>query len=225
MVEKLKSSVSCFRFLNRTIIRPQFRCENWGEILEKCFHFCSLMCPSVRPIQSTATSPAISIHELGHTGATKTERTGIHRLKSEIKQVGGFSPHLVSSTLLILFSYLTSFSFIILSQFFKSHLVSFDWTHLINILISYIISFDLVSTPLISFTFSNFVLYFQNLTLYFYFFFPVFHHFWSPLLILFYLLCCSYLVSHLMLCDWRCSCSDCSWTALDRSAWVGFDNI
>ncbi|XP_045889011.1 phosphorylase b kinase regulatory subunit alpha, liver isoform isoform X4 [Micropterus dolomieu] len=41
---------------------------------------------SVRPIQSTATSPAISIHELGHTGATKTERTGIHKLKSEIKQ-------------------------------------------------------------------------------------------------------------------------------------------
>uniref|UniRef100_A0A3B3BY81 Phosphorylase b kinase regulatory subunit n=1 Tax=Oryzias melastigma TaxID=30732 RepID=A0A3B3BY81_ORYME len=42
---------------------------------------------SMRPIQSTATSPAISIHELGHTGATKTERTGIHKLKSEIKQV------------------------------------------------------------------------------------------------------------------------------------------
>uniref|UniRef100_A0A3Q1IU67 Phosphorylase b kinase regulatory subunit n=1 Tax=Anabas testudineus TaxID=64144 RepID=A0A3Q1IU67_ANATE len=35
-----------------------------------------------------STSPAISIHELGHTGATKTERTGIHKLKSEIKQVG-----------------------------------------------------------------------------------------------------------------------------------------
>uniref|UniRef100_A0A7N6AFF9 Phosphorylase b kinase regulatory subunit n=1 Tax=Anabas testudineus TaxID=64144 RepID=A0A7N6AFF9_ANATE len=33
-----------------------------------------------------STSPAISIHELGHTGATKTERTGIHKLKSEIKQ-------------------------------------------------------------------------------------------------------------------------------------------
>uniref|UniRef100_A0A3Q4HUT3 Phosphorylase b kinase regulatory subunit n=1 Tax=Neolamprologus brichardi TaxID=32507 RepID=A0A3Q4HUT3_NEOBR len=41
---------------------------------------------SMRPIQSAATSPAISIHELGHTGATKTERTGIHKLKSEIKQ-------------------------------------------------------------------------------------------------------------------------------------------
>uniref|UniRef100_A0A4W6CH30 Phosphorylase b kinase regulatory subunit n=1 Tax=Lates calcarifer TaxID=8187 RepID=A0A4W6CH30_LATCA len=37
---------------------------------------------------SPPTSPAISIHELGHTGATKTERTGIHKLKSEIKQVG-----------------------------------------------------------------------------------------------------------------------------------------
>ncbi|KAM9409085.1 phosphorylase b kinase regulatory subunit alpha, liver isoform 3-T3 [Pholidichthys leucotaenia] len=48
---------------------------------------------SMRPIQSAATSPAISIHELGHTGATKTERTGIHKLKSEIKQIfsGGFS--------------------------------------------------------------------------------------------------------------------------------------
>ncbi|XP_029701565.1 phosphorylase b kinase regulatory subunit alpha, liver isoform isoform X4 [Takifugu rubripes] len=41
---------------------------------------------SMRPIQSTATSPAISIHEIGHTGATKTERTGIRKLKSEIKQ-------------------------------------------------------------------------------------------------------------------------------------------
>uniref|UniRef100_A0A8C1F7M1 Phosphorylase b kinase regulatory subunit n=2 Tax=Cyprinus carpio TaxID=7962 RepID=A0A8C1F7M1_CYPCA len=29
---------------------------------------------SMRPIQSSTTSPAISIHELGHTGATKTER-------------------------------------------------------------------------------------------------------------------------------------------------------
>ncbi|KAM8761666.1 phosphorylase b kinase regulatory subunit alpha, liver isoform 2-T2 [Acanthopagrus schlegelii] len=48
---------------------------------------------SMRPIQSTATSPAISIHEIGHTGATKTERTGIHKLKSEIKQIfsGGLS--------------------------------------------------------------------------------------------------------------------------------------
>uniref|UniRef100_A0A8D3CZH5 Phosphorylase b kinase regulatory subunit n=1 Tax=Scophthalmus maximus TaxID=52904 RepID=A0A8D3CZH5_SCOMX len=46
---------------------------------------------SMRPIQSTAASPAISIHELGHTGATKTERTGIHKLKSEIKQVGSTS--------------------------------------------------------------------------------------------------------------------------------------
>ncbi|XP_020794436.2 phosphorylase b kinase regulatory subunit alpha, liver isoform isoform X1 [Boleophthalmus pectinirostris] len=52
---------------------------------------------SVRPIQSTATSPAISIREIGHTGATKTERSGIHKLKSEIKQIisGG---HSLSST-------------------------------------------------------------------------------------------------------------------------------
>uniref|UniRef100_A0A8C2YW82 Phosphorylase b kinase regulatory subunit n=1 Tax=Cyclopterus lumpus TaxID=8103 RepID=A0A8C2YW82_CYCLU len=52
---------------------------------------------SVRPIQSTATSPAISIHELGHTGATKTERSGIHKLKSEIKQRRSF-PDSPSST-------------------------------------------------------------------------------------------------------------------------------
>ncbi|KAM9397240.1 phosphorylase b kinase regulatory subunit alpha, liver isoform 5-T5 [Salvelinus alpinus] len=42
---------------------------------------------SMRPMQSSATSPAVSIHELGHTGATKTERTGIRRLKREIKQM------------------------------------------------------------------------------------------------------------------------------------------
>uniref|UniRef100_A0A3P9IFJ4 Phosphorylase b kinase regulatory subunit n=1 Tax=Oryzias latipes TaxID=8090 RepID=A0A3P9IFJ4_ORYLA len=47
---------------------------------------------SMRPIQSTATSPAISIHELGHTGATKNERTGIHKLKSEIKQLDDSRP-------------------------------------------------------------------------------------------------------------------------------------
>uniref|UniRef100_A0AAZ3QR21 Phosphorylase b kinase regulatory subunit n=1 Tax=Oncorhynchus tshawytscha TaxID=74940 RepID=A0AAZ3QR21_ONCTS len=41
---------------------------------------------SMRPMQSSATSPAVSIHELGHTGATKTERTGIRKLKREIKQ-------------------------------------------------------------------------------------------------------------------------------------------
>ncbi|XP_034536645.1 phosphorylase b kinase regulatory subunit alpha, liver isoform [Notolabrus celidotus] len=48
---------------------------------------------SVRPLQSTTNSPAISIHELGHTGATKTERSGIHKLKREIKQIisGGLS--------------------------------------------------------------------------------------------------------------------------------------
>ncbi|XP_069493055.1 phosphorylase b kinase regulatory subunit alpha, liver isoform isoform X2 [Ambystoma mexicanum] len=48
---------------------------------------------SMRPIQSCATSPAISIHEMGHTGATKTERSGINRLRSEMKQFfsGGHS--------------------------------------------------------------------------------------------------------------------------------------
>uniref|UniRef100_A0A8C1V8L9 Phosphorylase b kinase regulatory subunit n=1 Tax=Cyprinus carpio TaxID=7962 RepID=A0A8C1V8L9_CYPCA len=35
-------------------------------------------------------TPAISIHELGHTGATKTERTGIRKLKTEIKQSSFF---------------------------------------------------------------------------------------------------------------------------------------
>lgn len=41
---------------------------------------------SVRPTD-TNLSPAISIHEIGAVGATKTERTGIMQLKSEIKQV------------------------------------------------------------------------------------------------------------------------------------------
>ncbi|XP_037367540.1 phosphorylase b kinase regulatory subunit alpha, skeletal muscle isoform [Talpa occidentalis] len=41
---------------------------------------------SVRPTDSNI-SPAISIHEIGAVGATKTERTGIMQLKSEIKQV------------------------------------------------------------------------------------------------------------------------------------------
>ncbi|XP_075052630.1 phosphorylase b kinase regulatory subunit alpha, liver isoform isoform X2 [Mixophyes fleayi] len=42
---------------------------------------------SLRPIESCATSPAISIHEMGHTGATKTERTGINKLRSEMKHM------------------------------------------------------------------------------------------------------------------------------------------
>uniref|UniRef100_A0A674AZW9 Phosphorylase b kinase regulatory subunit n=1 Tax=Salmo trutta TaxID=8032 RepID=A0A674AZW9_SALTR len=37
-------------------------------------------------VERSTTSPAVSIHELGHTGATKTERTGIRKLKREIKQ-------------------------------------------------------------------------------------------------------------------------------------------
>uniref|UniRef100_A0A8C4VH43 Phosphorylase b kinase regulatory subunit n=1 Tax=Gopherus evgoodei TaxID=1825980 RepID=A0A8C4VH43_9SAUR len=51
---------------------------------------------SMRPLDSSTSSPAISIHEVGHTGATKTERSGITRLKSEMKQVGGSSFLLVS---------------------------------------------------------------------------------------------------------------------------------
>uniref|UniRef100_A0A674ID69 Phosphorylase b kinase regulatory subunit n=1 Tax=Terrapene triunguis TaxID=2587831 RepID=A0A674ID69_9SAUR len=41
---------------------------------------------SMRPLDSSTSSPAISIHEVGHTGATKTERSGITRLKSEMQQ-------------------------------------------------------------------------------------------------------------------------------------------
>ncbi|XP_048349774.1 phosphorylase b kinase regulatory subunit alpha, liver isoform isoform X5 [Sphaerodactylus townsendi] len=44
---------------------------------------------SMRPLDSSTSSPAISIHEVGHTGATKTERSGITRLKSEMKQRHG----------------------------------------------------------------------------------------------------------------------------------------
>ncbi|XP_022380123.1 phosphorylase b kinase regulatory subunit alpha, skeletal muscle isoform isoform X8 [Enhydra lutris kenyoni] len=43
---------------------------------------------SVRPTDSNV-SPAISIHEIGAVGATKTERTGIMQLKSEMKQSPG----------------------------------------------------------------------------------------------------------------------------------------
>lgn len=46
----------------------------------------NLSCYLVRPTDSNI-SPAISIHEIGAVGATKTERTGIMQLKSEIKQV------------------------------------------------------------------------------------------------------------------------------------------
>uniref|UniRef100_A0A8C9TGR7 Phosphorylase b kinase regulatory subunit n=1 Tax=Scleropages formosus TaxID=113540 RepID=A0A8C9TGR7_SCLFO len=42
---------------------------------------------SMRAVESSATSPAISIRELGHTGATKTERTGISKMKTEVKQI------------------------------------------------------------------------------------------------------------------------------------------
>uniref|UniRef100_A0A670YBC5 Phosphorylase b kinase regulatory subunit n=1 Tax=Pseudonaja textilis TaxID=8673 RepID=A0A670YBC5_PSETE len=46
---------------------------------------------SMRPLDSSTSSPAISIHEVDHTGATKTERSGITRLKSEMKQVNNDS--------------------------------------------------------------------------------------------------------------------------------------
>lgn len=44
----------------------------------------------MRPVDSSSSSPAISIHEMGHSGATKTERSGITKLKSEMKQVRVF---------------------------------------------------------------------------------------------------------------------------------------
>uniref|UniRef100_A0A8C0UKC9 Phosphorylase b kinase regulatory subunit n=1 Tax=Cyanistes caeruleus TaxID=156563 RepID=A0A8C0UKC9_CYACU len=44
---------------------------------------------SLRPVDSSSSSPAISIHEMGHSGATKTERSGITKLKSEMKQGSG----------------------------------------------------------------------------------------------------------------------------------------
>lgn len=52
-----------------------------------------LLLSLVRPLDSTSSSPAISIHEMGHTGATKTERSGINRLKSEMKQVRAVSEY------------------------------------------------------------------------------------------------------------------------------------
>uniref|UniRef100_A0A452TYR5 Phosphorylase b kinase regulatory subunit n=1 Tax=Ursus maritimus TaxID=29073 RepID=A0A452TYR5_URSMA len=47
-------------------------------------HVC--ISPAVQPIHSSTSSPAISIHEVGPTGVTKTERSGINRLRSEMKQ-------------------------------------------------------------------------------------------------------------------------------------------
>lgn len=35
-------------------------------------------------------SPAISIHEVGHVGATKSERAGISKLKSDMKMVSNY---------------------------------------------------------------------------------------------------------------------------------------
>ncbi|GAB5584458.1 phosphorylase b kinase regulatory subunit alpha [Prionailurus iriomotensis] len=52
---------------------------------------------SVRPIHSSTSSPAISIHEVGHTGVTKTERSGINRLRSEMKQLFSVSQAVASS--------------------------------------------------------------------------------------------------------------------------------
>uniref|UniRef100_A0A8B9ZK88 Phosphorylase b kinase regulatory subunit n=1 Tax=Anas platyrhynchos TaxID=8839 RepID=A0A8B9ZK88_ANAPL len=54
---------------------------------------------SLRPMDSSSSSPAISIHEMGHSGATKTGRSGITKLKSEMKQVRrGSTPPSPTST-------------------------------------------------------------------------------------------------------------------------------
>jgi len=42
---------------------------------------------SVRSVEP-GTSPFISIHEVGNVGATKSERAGISKLKSDMKMVG-----------------------------------------------------------------------------------------------------------------------------------------
>ncbi|XP_045146156.1 phosphorylase b kinase regulatory subunit alpha, skeletal muscle isoform [Echinops telfairi] len=52
---------------------------------------------SIRPMDSNV-SPAISIHETGAIGATKTERAGIMQLKSDIKQSPGTSMILSSGS-------------------------------------------------------------------------------------------------------------------------------
>lgn len=46
-------------------------------------------CPFHNIVRSvdTGVSPAISIHEVGNVGATKSERAGISKLKSDIKMV------------------------------------------------------------------------------------------------------------------------------------------
>uniref|UniRef100_A0A8C0UPC6 Phosphorylase b kinase regulatory subunit n=1 Tax=Cyanistes caeruleus TaxID=156563 RepID=A0A8C0UPC6_CYACU len=53
---------------------------------------------SLRPVDSSSSSPAISIHEMGHSGATKTERSGITKLKSEMKQRGSTPSSPISSS-------------------------------------------------------------------------------------------------------------------------------
>lgn len=50
---------------------------------------------SVRELDA-GISPAISIHQLGNVGATKSERAGISKLKSDMKMVGRRNPDLLS---------------------------------------------------------------------------------------------------------------------------------
>uniref|UniRef100_A0A672IJH2 Phosphorylase b kinase regulatory subunit n=1 Tax=Salarias fasciatus TaxID=181472 RepID=A0A672IJH2_SALFA len=61
---------------------------------------------SVRELDA-GVSPAISIHHLGHTGATKSERAGISKLKSDMKLVGceNFNNMLLSSELQLSVAY------------------------------------------------------------------------------------------------------------------------
>jgi len=58
----------------------------WLVWLSECVH---ILC-SVRSVEPGA-SPVISIHEVGNVGATKSERAGISKLKSDMKMVGDCS--------------------------------------------------------------------------------------------------------------------------------------
>lgn len=71
----------------------------------------------MRPVDSSSSSPAISIHEMGHSGATKTERSGITKLKSEMKQVRGFCQRL-SENAAVWYGVMLDFCVLILGDHF-----------------------------------------------------------------------------------------------------------
>lgn len=63
-----------------------------GCFLTSSFHSSSHA--AVRELDA-GVSPAISIHHLGNVGATKSERAGISKLKSDMKLVGRRNSHLL----------------------------------------------------------------------------------------------------------------------------------